>query len=366
MMSTAFAFQPYREVGLDLLALLAFHRCAEASDPRDKVFALFGLSRKSVNQDAFMVPDCNLDTTVVFENVAKRALELTPTLDILSVPKLPESSLNKNLPSWVPDWSEYKGGNILIRTHLGEYHRFFEAARNSTIPKFFAVHDRILKLRGFIFDQISAVGETMPALDGKEKVDLYENDILRTLWLAGNTLGIFSQWERISQCKAGKKYPTGEDSYEAYLKTLFMGDIPEGYHTSSVGISYSSEAALGCWCSLFQGIGLQKFPIVYASCVGITIMFSQEFQRRNTEPGNERTQRTLNRKIMRTRNEYIGLAPHAAQKGDIIALAKGARVPLVLRPKPNGNWELVGDIYVHGIMLGEAFEEHKCEEIRIE
>jgi hypothetical protein len=38
----------------------------------------------------------------------------------------------------------------------------------------------------------------------------------------------------------------------------------------------------------------------------------------------------------------------------------------VLRRRPNGNWELVGDIYVHGIIQGEAFKEDKCEEIRIE
>jgi hypothetical protein len=80
----------------------------------------------------------------------------------------------------VPDWSEYKGGEILIKTYLGDYHRSFEAGRNSTIPKFFAIHDRILELCGFIFDEISAVGETMPVLDGKEKFDLPENQILRS------------------------------------------------------------------------------------------------------------------------------------------------------------------------------------------
>jgi hypothetical protein len=99
MISTTLEFQRYREAGLDLLTLLRFHSCAEASDPRDKVFALLGLSRKTVNQDAFLVPDYNLDTSVVFKNVTKYALEFTPTLDILSVPKLPECSLNKNLPS---------------------------------------------------------------------------------------------------------------------------------------------------------------------------------------------------------------------------------------------------------------------------
>jgi hypothetical protein len=70
--------------------------------------------------------------------------------------------------------------------------------------------------------------------------------------------------------------------------------------------------------------------------------------------------------MMRTRNGYFGLATHLAQIGDVIALVKGARTPLVLSRKPNGNRELVGDIYVHGVMQGEAFKEDKCEEIRIE
>jgi hypothetical protein len=40
--STSLAFQPYREIGFDLLVLLIFYRCAEASDPRDKAFAILG------------------------------------------------------------------------------------------------------------------------------------------------------------------------------------------------------------------------------------------------------------------------------------------------------------------------------------
>jgi hypothetical protein len=133
MVSNSLGFQSYREVGFDLFYLLACHRCAEASDPRDKVFALLGLSRKSVNQEAIMVPDYNLDTLVVFENLTKRDLELALTLDILSVPKPSESSLYKSLPSWVPDWSEYKGGPILVNNCLGDYVYPFEATRNSTI-----------------------------------------------------------------------------------------------------------------------------------------------------------------------------------------------------------------------------------------
>jgi hypothetical protein len=147
-----------------------------------------------------------------------------------------------------------------------------------------------------------------------------------------------------------------------------MGEIPGGYDISSIGRSDSIESALGRCCFAFRAIGLHNSsPIVFASLVrDIFIKFQEVLQQRSMELANIKLNRTIGRKIMRTLKGYIGLASHATQEGDIIALVKGGRVPLVLRRRLNGNWGLVGDIYVYGIMIGEAFEENKCKEIRIE
>jgi hypothetical protein len=43
------------------------------------------------------------------------------------------------------------------------------------------------------------------------------------------------------------------------------------------------------------------------------------------------------------------------EKGDIIAILYGSNVPIVLRPNPTETSHfLIGECYVHGIMLSEA------------
>ena len=70
----------------------------------------------------------------------------------------------------------------------------------------------------------------------------------------------------------------------------------------------------------------------------------------------------------------MGLGPPEAKPNDIICLFPGSRVPFILRKQSNGYYSLVGECYVHGIMLGEEMvqfgklppEERKLDEFVIE
>lgn len=48
--------------------------------------------------------------------------------------------------------------------------------------------------------------------------------------------------------------------------------------------------------------------------------------------------------------------PRLSQKGDVIIVFRGARVPFVVRPRSDGSWTLVGECYVQGLMRGEALQ----------
>ncbi|KAL9621192.1 MAG: hypothetical protein Q9160_004324 [Pyrenula sp. 1 TL-2023] len=65
-----------------------------------------------------------------------------------------------------------------------------------------------------------------------------------------------------------------------------------------------------------------------------------------------------------TTKGYFALVPTSVAKGDRIAILKGGNLPLVLRPRDK-EFELLGESYVHGIMFGEQWNEHLCESIRI-
>lgn len=72
------------------------------------------------------------------------------------------------------------------------------------------------------------------------------------------------------------------------------------------------------------------------------------------------------RRMFRTFQGYVGLAPEVAQRRDEIVLCRGNSVPFVLRRVPDDeDWNLIGDCYVHGIMHGEAFSLEECHEIWI-
>ena len=46
--------------------------------------------------------------------------------------------------------------------------------------------------------------------------------------------------------------------------------------------------------------------------------------------------------------------PMGAEPGDIVCTLLGGSVPYILRPRPDGYYNLIGEFYVHGLMHGEA------------
>ena len=65
------------------------------------------------------------------------------------------------------------------------------------------------------------------------------------------------------------------------------------------------------------------------------------------------------RQFFSTQGGRIGLGPSGIRKRDRVCVFYGARTPYILRRKEvseHGEWELVGDAYVHGIMQGEALK----------
>lgn len=66
-----------------------------------------------------------------------------------------------------------------------------------------------------------------------------------------------------------------------------------------------------------------------------------------------------NRRIFKTRKGYLGIGCYDAKEGNMVAVCKGGRIPLVVR-KEGLTWRVVGDCHLHGIMKGEMFDEKKC------
>lgn len=72
------------------------------------------------------------------------------------------------------------------------------------------------------------------------------------------------------------------------------------------------------------------------------------------------------RRLGRAANGYLCLVPANAEVGDKVVLARGGRVPLVMREQGGtGYWRLVGEAYIQGIMDGQAWDEGQCKEFKL-
>jgi hypothetical protein len=61
------------------------------------------------------------------------------------------------------------------------------------------------------------------------------------------------------------------------------------------------------------------------------------------------------RSMFKTTKGYIGLAPKATRKGDIVVVLLGSANPTILRPIHHaGTFQVVGEAYCDGFMSGEA------------
>ncbi|EME48317.1 hypothetical protein DOTSEDRAFT_67412 [Dothistroma septosporum NZE10] len=66
-----------------------------------------------------------------------------------------------------------------------------------------------------------------------------------------------------------------------------------------------------------------------------------------------------NRRVFVTTEGFIGLGVKFLEPRDVVVVLYGVRTPCILR-KWGDHWKFLGQAYVHGIMYGEAMDEHKA------
>ena len=111
-----------------LYEMLLEHRNKEATNPKDRIYAIIGLT--TARDDPRIFVDYGQTTRQIYTGVINYIVSTTSKLDVICVAReiLPESVMRTanyrlNLPSWVPDWS-FCSRSATIR-------RDFAAARNS-------------------------------------------------------------------------------------------------------------------------------------------------------------------------------------------------------------------------------------------
>ncbi len=333
-----------------LVDVLAQSRLCQSTFAIDKVYGILGLV---CDEDATRIPiDYRLTAADLYQKIAISELSRIG-LGILYYCTKPAEASAVACPSWVPDWSKpcYHDSYTTLR------YRY--SAAGSSAPQFRVEGPKFI-VKGRLVDTIQAVefmrgipagsepdteaerkGETFedsekdthnaPLADFKMTPDNQNSDAeLDAKILKNNTW--FPNVMKIA-------FPGGTitaESYEALWRTCCCNRTIDG---EVPGQDFADSFA--DWTKAMMGLKLRDF---------------EEFQRKARRFMESFSRSCNNRRFFRSREGRYGWGPDQTRNGDIVCVFEGAAVPFVLRPVSDGCFEIIGDVYIHGIMDGELME----------
>jgi hypothetical protein len=305
---------------LGLFPLLDSLRLRQATDPRDKVFALLNVAYDAKHSD--LKADYRKSHAEVYAMTAKWLLRTQKRLDFLS---LIEKKDKPDLISWVPDFRYKDPWNFLHQPRQifrGNYRVYnTSGSTNATIIDIESNYQ--LTVSGIYVGTV--VDRTMPP------GNLTNNLAIGAAVLDGGQWHLFAR-----TCAVNGVYPaTGEPIDLAYHRLRIWDQLP------TEGLLYRRQRT-----SLITQVP-QPGPISYDYAkdaivhsvkgdIGISIL-----------------SKTTRKRMFKTETGYLGIAHRSVEIGDKVYVLMGGEMPFVLRPFGGNYFGFGGESYVHGIMDGE-------------
>jgi hypothetical protein len=314
---------------LNSLYLVATTKLSHATVFHDRIYSLLGLIHEEDNiQD--LAPDYSKSATQVYKEFFKHVVEGSKSLMILAFARFDKHHL-KDLPSWVPEWSEdtYSINKILYTRPFsgmpdplaGRHSSLFKPTLDVPIQFGFSASMDILYIHGCPFDIVASVEEFIH--DG-------------IVWTKPVFLELICKWGKPALEYSGPHPYTGEEPlYTAFARTL-IADIDPDNDTSPARKEYEVPVKV-----------MNQFPD------------NDDLWRNHFVSGYQNAMAGICgcRRFFFTRKGYMGLGPPNVKVGDEIALLFGGPTPYVLRDDSHGFYQYIGEVYVHGIMHGEAMKD---------
>ncbi|KAK1749916.1 heterokaryon incompatibility protein-domain-containing protein [Echria macrotheca] len=346
---------------VDYLDVLQATRTSRATLSHDYVYSTFGHPAaragyrdadgmqqyhlgKQDNSPLLTQPDYRKSTATLFKEVAVHILRQTGNLRLLSAVSHDERtiSLTEGYPSWVPRWDVPKGC-IALGDGLGvsndEGRLAYDASSGSSQLQQIQIDGDSLIVRGFVFDEIAGCIMTFPSeILGADLETLDEEIFGRIQAAVGHIKDVGDKPKRRRQGPPA-----------ALQRTLTAGlsnwTVAKNHIMRHGPIMNSEEETMEANFAAFFSRTARRRTRSSKTAKGDGVQFLLDVQ-----------VAAADRVLFVTRRGFLGLGPRILEEGDICCVIFGAMVPLVLRPKPNGQYVLVGESYIHGIMRGEGME----------
>lgn len=331
-----------------LLALLNGYRNAQCTDPRDRIYALLGISHESDSSHPGLQIDYSRPTAEVYRAAAQAVIDSSEKLNIICMnqkeitdPRTGRYHARHHpLPSWVPDWSTLIGSLPLASILTNA-----KAAGATKARAVFPPDGSKLTAKGVVIHKITYATKPISISN------THDHEILRTLMA----------WRLYVQACLGILPGTPSRSFEVLdpFYRLLVLDIHTYSHTIPMHMSWwegwehtllATKSFDGVEISGMQNTYLQT---VFDYCSGRCMI-------------------ALNDPLSNSGTKVEGgiqlaLCPQEVREGDLLVVLWGCDFPVVLREKAGegerGHYKFVGEALVQGYMGGEAVEKEAREEL---
>ncbi|KAL8947678.1 MAG: hypothetical protein Q9222_006062 [Ikaeria aurantiellina] len=356
----------------------------QSTDPKDRIFALNGLFDQLATLSGpvkrkFHTADYSKTVEQVYREATTIVLHNTDRLDLLLLSADPSLRQYPNLPSWVIDYSIKSPIPLLLWGRENDHVSHFDAAKGCHKAHLSLSDDGLrLKLKGYRIGTVIDTGETVDEWGSKHSIEDSAALVLkcRETYVNGQDR-LEALWRTLITDQTARTHPAPErigGLFFGYLKALFRHNFFRQVLDSLANAQPGEQGRTSLKGSpsvdnLANSDPSGQMPTMYGelqSCaermqsgldLGEIIELEDAAYKEKVDTFYPHMNITLRMRLFRTDEGLLGMGPRSTQAGDEAWILQGARVPFVLRPRgENGQYQLIGQSYVHGMMQGEAIE----------
>lgn len=319
--------------------LLSDARKCSATDPRDKVYAVYGLLEGS--NSAGLSADYTKSTELVYTNTAKFLITQYNSLDILGLVE-PRAFILSTIPSWVPDWRVPTIPDPLFQPLTWGYSDQGQASFTQNDAKMSVLHTQ-----GYVIGSVSSITEEFKPL-----IDLGDPSVQGSRWRV-----IPESWG---------SFPVIPD-IEEWIVTL-SPDNPEWLTSlkkmcDQDGGSYNTPA--DPFADQFNsGPKRALLPVDGEESVRDVILRSQRTKKKKMEEDSQNAfdpvkviaeiilawlkhheKIVVGRRFFVTAEGHFGIGPPTLAIGDKLCKLEKASIPHFLRKQSNDKYTFVGECF---------------------
>ena len=335
---------------------------AEASNPRDIIFALGSMSEGTLVEA--LIPRYDLPASKVFINATQYMISHDKQILVLHMAGIGWNRSSIDLPSWVPDYSHAPYDQIHERKHfvLGQLaalrpalysasskYTFDEPAKVETWPW----APRIISLHGIVIDRIRKPYPGLPLTRG------VWNSLTAGTYQRRKEVLVWYNKTKNGVCQARNlqsPYLNGKDQDAPCLLDAFRRTLVVGF-----GCEQIRGLAGNLTREYFDAFTAFLRHTVSRQGGDPKVELFDEDRLKKASSYIQALDQISDWSTFRTSKDYIGRGPPLVQENDYVCVFQGGRTPFNIRQTVSGvfgpcrAYKLVGECYVQGLMRKQAY-----------